>query len=149
MYHLSSCLVSYTPPVFWYANVEFTVCLPYINSSVFRYLRHIWRKQISGHPFFFRHQLVMKNKPSRRMPIVLGIFTDCKSLVLRAIMNTCYESYSTIGSHGQECTTMLIKYDRGGRLNNKCSTLLFVPFRSLCFANGMCAYFGVDVYLLY
>jgi len=26
---------------------------------------------------------------------------------------------------------------------------LFVPFRSFCFANGICSYFGVNVYLLY
>ena len=105
MYHLPGCLIIYTPS-FWYANVEFTICLPYINSSVFRYLRHILQEATFWKSIFFSAPVGYEEKPSRRIPIVLGTFTDCRYVVLRAIMNTGYESSSTIGC--QECTTILI-----------------------------------------
>ena len=56
-----------------------------------------------------------------------------RSVILRAIMQRLYESASAIGC--QECTTKLINFVAGGKLNNECSTLLFSPFISLVSQN--------------
>ena len=48
------CMAIYTPRLFWYANVMCHLpSLPHIYSSVFTFLRHIYKEQICVNPFFF------------------------------------------------------------------------------------------------
>ena len=45
------CLAIYTPSLFWYANVSFTIFAAYLLLS-FYILRHIYKEQICANPFF-------------------------------------------------------------------------------------------------